>query len=155
MSESRICPVCEKEIPEDARFLCPHCHFELKWLDEEEAIQKARQNFTGELFTDGDSSEMGSRSNESNQLNGKYYVSGGVVSFIVGVILSLMWVDAGLTPIYSIFALPGGLLAAYIGTRLEKKFTNAPALHKIGFVFLCVILSIISHTLILFSRFLV
>jgi hypothetical protein len=26
MAEQRICPVCENEIPEDARFLCPNCH---------------------------------------------------------------------------------------------------------------------------------
>ena len=51
MSESRICPVCKNKIPEDARFLCPHCHFELKWLDDAIAIQEATQNFTGELFT--------------------------------------------------------------------------------------------------------
>jgi hypothetical protein len=84
----------------------------------------------------------------------KYYISGGLISLIVGVILSLMWVDAGLTPIYFVLALPGGLLAAYIGTKLEKKFTKAPTLYKLGFVFLSVILSIISHTLILLWRFL-
>jgi hypothetical protein len=83
-----------------------------------------------------------------------YYISGGLISLIVGIFLSLLWVDAGLTPIYFVFALPGGLLAAYIGAKLEKKFTKTPTLHKLGFVFLSVILSIISHTLILLRRFL-
>ena len=48
MSESMICPVCGNEIPEDARFLCPHCHFELKWLDDDGEIEQAKQLFTGE-----------------------------------------------------------------------------------------------------------
>jgi len=49
MSESIICPVCEQEIPADAEFLCPHCHFELKWLDDDREIERAKQSFTGEL----------------------------------------------------------------------------------------------------------
>ena len=47
MSESRICPVCDYEIPEETRFLCPRCHFELKWLDNEEEIKRAKQSFAG------------------------------------------------------------------------------------------------------------
>ena len=50
MNQPGICPVCENEIPEDARFECPHCHFELKWLDDEGEIERAKQTFTGELF---------------------------------------------------------------------------------------------------------
>ena len=50
MSKSRICHVCENDIPGDAMFLCPHCHFELKWLDDEKEIEKAKKNFPGTLF---------------------------------------------------------------------------------------------------------
>lgn len=46
MNESRICPVCEKEIPEDAKFVCPNCDFELKWLDDEAKIERAKQKFS-------------------------------------------------------------------------------------------------------------
>ena len=42
MSESRICPVCENEIPEDARFLCPSCQVNLQLLDDEEVVARAR-----------------------------------------------------------------------------------------------------------------
>ncbi|MEJ2510765.1 MAG: hypothetical protein P8Y72_04110 [Anaerolineales bacterium] len=50
MSESRICPVCDYDIPEDARFLCPHCQFELIWLEDERMIERAKQSFTGEIY---------------------------------------------------------------------------------------------------------
>ena len=79
MSEPRICPVCENEIPEDAKFLCPHCHLNLIWLDDEIAIQEARQKFTGELFTADDSSELLGQSNASNQLTGWISIIAGLV----------------------------------------------------------------------------
>ena len=101
MSEGRLCPVCENEIPEDARFLCPHCHFELKWLDDEEAIQDARQNFTGELFTDMDNSDLAGRQNESNRLN-------GWISIIVGLAIFIWWFS-------SEFGLPGLFNDCWIG----------------------------------------
>ena len=50
MSESRICPVCENEIPEDTRYYCTYCSFDLEMIDNEEAIEIARKSFTGELF---------------------------------------------------------------------------------------------------------
>ena len=53
MNETKICPVCENEIPEDARFLCPHCHFELKWLDDENAVEKA-----GKILKDGNQTKL-------------------------------------------------------------------------------------------------
>jgi hypothetical protein len=90
MSETRICPVCENEIPEDAKFLCPHCHFELKWRDDESAIQDARQNFTGKLFTDKDNPELAGKSNESSQLEGSISIIGGVI-FLGVAVNFLMW----------------------------------------------------------------
>ena len=50
MSKNRICPVCKNDIPDDAMFLCPHCRFELIWLDDEKVIEKAKKNFSGALF---------------------------------------------------------------------------------------------------------
>ena len=49
MSESRNCPVCENEIPDEARFLCPHCQFELIWLEDERVIERVKQSSTGEI----------------------------------------------------------------------------------------------------------
>lgn len=46
MSESRFCPVCGKEIPEDTKFVCPYCDFKLKYL-EEEIVEKAKHNLRG------------------------------------------------------------------------------------------------------------
>ncbi len=39
METTKICPVCDHEIPADARFLCPHCHFELKWLNDSKQVE--------------------------------------------------------------------------------------------------------------------
>jgi len=114
MSESRICPVCENDIPEDARFLCPHCHFELKWLEDEEAIQDARQNFTGELFTNKDNSELVEKSNESNQLEGYLSVIGGVI-FLGVAVNFLMWgLTDGTSPAGLILICGPGVLGIFL-----------------------------------------
>lgn len=49
MTESGICPVCENEIPEDSRFICPHCKFELMWVEDDRVIERAKQSVSGEL----------------------------------------------------------------------------------------------------------
>ena len=59
MMDNRICPICLNEIPIDARFLCPSCHFELKWLENDKMIEIAKKNFTGRLYTAGDHSKSG------------------------------------------------------------------------------------------------
>lgn len=43
MGESRICPVCENKIPEDATFECPYCRFELKYLDDKKMIGRRKK----------------------------------------------------------------------------------------------------------------
>lgn len=58
MMEFRICPICLNEIPIDAKFLCPSCHFELKWLENDKMIEMAKKNFTGSLYTAGDQSKF-------------------------------------------------------------------------------------------------
>jgi hypothetical protein len=45
MAEKRICPICENKIPEFRRFNCPHCYFDLKWLDNETAIEREKQKY--------------------------------------------------------------------------------------------------------------
>jgi len=59
MMENKICPICLNEIPIDAIFLCPSCHFELKWLENDKMIEIAKKNFTGRLYTAGDHSKSG------------------------------------------------------------------------------------------------
>ena len=53
MSESRICPVCENEIPSDWSYICPHCNFELKWLDDEGEIERAKKYLDAEKLIEG------------------------------------------------------------------------------------------------------
>ena len=45
MEEKRICPVCEREIPRNAQFMCPNCYFGLEFPDDEDAVEKARQRY--------------------------------------------------------------------------------------------------------------
>ena len=44
MSESRICPVCENEIPQHIKVMCPNCDFYMYMMDDEVAIENAKQN---------------------------------------------------------------------------------------------------------------
>jgi predicted nucleic acid-binding Zn ribbon protein len=82
MSESRICPVCENVIPEDARFLCPHCHFELKWLDDEGEIERAKKYLDAEKLIEG--------SNKPNKVATIIlsYIGIAIIIYIVVVIFS-------------------------------------------------------------------
>jgi hypothetical protein len=50
MKEKRTCPVCKYAIPDSARFLCPYCHFELKWMNDNKAIERAKKNFSGKTI---------------------------------------------------------------------------------------------------------
>ena len=45
MSESIICPVCEKNIPSDAIYCCFYCGFDLNMVNDEKAIGKAKKHF--------------------------------------------------------------------------------------------------------------
>ena len=56
--EYRICPICLNKIPIDVRFLCPSCHFELKWIENDKMIEMAKKNFTGRVYTAKDQSEF-------------------------------------------------------------------------------------------------
>lgn len=47
MAEKRICPICGNEIPEGSSYYCPRCGFPLEKMNEEEAIERAKQYFTG------------------------------------------------------------------------------------------------------------
>lgn len=91
MSESRICPVCENDIPEDARFLCPYCHFELKWLDDSIAIEKAKQKFKGILYKFDDGSEERNQENNSEEEIGFDFTLIGILGGSLGFMLSAIF----------------------------------------------------------------
>ena len=46
MSETRICPVCMKQIPRKDWECCFYCGFNLSKLDDEKNVEKAKQWFT-------------------------------------------------------------------------------------------------------------
>lgn len=68
MKSKRTCPVCKQAIPDDARFLCPYCHFELKWIDDDKAIENAKKNFSGKLRTKPQQSSL----KKETPLNGEH-----------------------------------------------------------------------------------
>jgi len=144
MSESRICPVCENEIPEDARFLCPHCHFELKWLDDESAIQEAKQNFTGELFT-VEKDKQDESAEEPWPSLGNHFIA-GILGGAVAQIVYLKWgpyIEWG----WALFCLPFhclpiGLLTGFLGYLLGKKLNRGLGIRFV-FLILTFILSIV------------
>lgn len=76
----------------------------------------------------------------------KYYITGVLVSVISGYILlgMMMSFDAYGGPILldSMYVLPGGLLAGFVGYGLERRFASS-LLHKIGLIFLTIIQSVI------------
>jgi hypothetical protein len=140
MSESRNCPVCENDIPEDARFLCPHCHFELKWLDDEEAIERAKQSFAEKLYEPEE--------NPPQELNTTSFLYHLLVGFLGG---SLPWIAPGVYEYFEYgerslqwifwsyrgFGIPiglvTGLVVGFFMYRVEKK-NRKP--HQRPFVFL-------------------
>ena len=125
MSEIRICPVCENEIPEDARFLCPHCHFELNWLDDYRAIQKAKQNYTNELFKAEISSELVGKSDESNNLNGFISIIAGVI-FLGVAVNFLMWgLTDGTSPAGLIIICGPGVLGIFLLVAGFRNLSNS------------------------------
>jgi len=147
MSESRICPVCENEIPEDARYYyCPHCFFDFEILNDEIAIQEARQKFTGELLT--------VEKRPENKVEKSYAEQDSSISwalYAVGVLGNLLFglfiVDGASDGHFYFpfgrwfFFLPFGILAGYIGTWMEKMAPlTLPG--KLGLLIFTIILSI-------------
>jgi len=108
MSESRICPVCENEIPQHIKVMCPNCDFYIYMMDDEDAIESAKKNFTDESYKDG-------------ELSG-HFIAGVLGSIIITLIKNIgfgSWDGAFF--IYSLFfTIPGGFLSGYIGYRLNK-----------------------------------
>jgi predicted nucleic acid-binding Zn ribbon protein len=96
MSENRICPVCEKEIPEDAR-ICPHSDFELENLNDEEAIERRKKG---------------------NKLRKYYILAGPLFGLLLGLFIALQpqvgHEYEGWRFFYATFAFVLGLLAGFI-----------------------------------------
>ena len=83
MNKSRICPVCDYEIPDEARFLCPRCHFELKWLNNSEEIERAKQL----LWKWANPYDK-----EEEKLETKKFDSAGCIIIVMSIGLLILWV---------------------------------------------------------------
>jgi len=117
MSESRICPVCGKKIPEDVTFECPYCHFDLKWLDNDREIERTKQSLTGKL-DEPEKSQIQKRQTTSIFYHLFACILGGCLPWIVA-----WWIFP-----YEMFAYLGlrvglvtGFVFGYFAYRYEKK----------------------------------
>ena len=81
----------------------------------------------------------------------KYYVTGVLVSIITGAIFFVLWLvfEVSISMGNLILFIPVGLLAGYIGTKLETKF-GGTRLKKLGILILTIIMSILL-TIIIFN----
>lgn len=140
MSESRICQVCKNEIPSDWSYVCPHCNFELKWLDDEQFVESARwDNLNKNILKDIPEENI-------KRPERKFYISGLIGSAIPGffVLVLVFW---SLGTLLWIYALPvwllGGLPAGYIGTKLSTDYSSSSGLIVLtmilGFLFAFII----------------
>lgn len=142
MSESRICPVCENEIPENATFVCPYCSFELKSLDDENAIEKARKIFKEEKYTKREIHKSIEDFQDKNVSKIKHFLPGILWVLVFSVSFELR---AGhfYGVFLGIFGLPVVLVGGIISYQMEKKFKKSQRYGSGEFLFLLPIVLII------------
>lgn len=135
MSESRICPVCEKEIPLGVRYSCQYCGFDLENLNDEEAIEKVRQSFTGKRV-----SPVGEEKSANTKILGRvgtsitvYIMIGLIIFFVVNIFaeFEIFWGSHEWAMLFFVIIVPGFLLVGLIAgvtygikfllSRLRKK----------------------------------
>ena len=112
MSEKKICPICKIKLFGN---FCPHCVFDLSSADDEEAVERARDYYHGNLFK------------YWRIIHWEYYFTGITVSlltsaFLIFVLLgghhSLPWGVA-------LFSLPVGLVSAIAGEFEDSLISTA------------------------------
>ena len=136
MSESRICPVCVNEIPEDAKFVCPYCWSELKKLADVEYVANQIRAYHQESVAQAKREKK-----RSKWTWGKYYLTGILTCVGVGFIAeyAVSYLNELLMETPQSFdlldflgrigyILPFGLLAGFISSQLEGRFAD-PKLH--------------------------
>jgi hypothetical protein len=103
--------VCENEIPADVAVACPHCLFDLRMLDDDLSIERAKNHYEGVKITP--------KKRNSSLLN----VIGGVVLglIILFIFLFVLNPSEGFTAVMGfLYCLPLGLLAGLIIYLFEK-----------------------------------
>lgn len=151
LSQSRLCPVCEKEIPindyyAQSYYLCPHCWSDLKKTSNEDYIDNRRRTLEQDSETKTDMNRE-----IPKWYWVKYYLAGFltclVLGFLIGNFFRKNFLILMATPkpftfldfiVVSGLCLPFGLIAGCIGGRLEKKFPNPS--NQVWFIFFTVIL---------------
>lgn len=141
MSESRICPVCENEIPEDATFVCPYCSFELKSLDDGNTIEKARK-----IFKMGNHKKQEIHNSQEDFQDKNISKLKHFIPSFLGVLVFSVWLELyGWGHYYGcfcpVFSIPFVLVGGIITYRLEKLVIKSqPGIGKVIFLLPMIIL---------------
>ena len=144
MNETRICPVCENEIPEDASYYyCPYCFcfFDREKRNDDEAIESAKQNLD-RVKNDKSISATG------------HLIAGFIGALVAQVVYFIVWpwgaidMQCFAMPTFFLLSLPFGLLTGYLGYLLEKKL-NRRLNMRFVYLILTFILSIVTSVLFL------
>lgn len=133
MNESRICPVCEKEIPEDMRFRCPNCWLDLQKMADVEYIANHKGRF-------------GEQKSPWWSFRWEYFFSGLVGSAMFLALGSIFdFVERGEVTQYFFPWLISGFWAGIIGTSIDKQSDAYLSTIKIiGIVILSAFIGILS-----------
>ena len=142
MSKNRICPVCENEIPDDARFECHHCWSDLKKISDEDYVTTRRLTYQ---------QENEKRKAQENASRTKEHRKAGILGALIAPIIYLVIGDSGdtgwwvcLLPLGWLLCLPLGLLTGHLGLYIEKKLIK-PMNSRFVFLMLTFFLSTILY----------
>ena len=112
MSEKKICPICKKKLFGN---FCPHCVFDLSSADDEDAVNRGRNYYQGNLFK------------YWKIIQWEYYFTGIAVSLITYILLIFMLLGGhhALPWRVALFCLPVGLISAIAGESEESLLSTA------------------------------
>ena len=141
MTETRICPVCENEIPEEMKFRCPNCWLDLQKLTDVEYVA----NYRG-IFKEQKSQWWSFR--------WEYFFSGlgGSAMFLaLGYIFDI--VELEFMPQYIFPWFMSGFLAGIIGTSIDNQsYGDLSTKKSIGIAILSAFIGIFSFLCNIFGN---
>lgn len=135
MSETRICPVCENEIPADARFLCPHRHFELKWLDDDREVERAKQAYTSTM--EKNDINLNIQKKKLDLFFLVYFLTGSIGAIISLVALeAVFWGGSSFDGLFEFSICPGVLSLLIIKSlsKIENKYNKVLIALMVGMI---------------------
>ena len=112
MSEKKICPICKIKLLGN---FCPHCVFDLSTADDNEAVERARDYYHGNLFK------------YWKIIHWEHYVTGIIVSLLSCTLLIFVFLGGhhSLPWGVALFCFPVGVLSAMSGESEDSLISIA------------------------------